>query len=130
MGGTRKNLSLNGIPWEEMRRLMETDARVSNEEMTSKLLKDGSALTLGHLDNDYAFLLTLSGWKLNSYKIFSIHYEIAIKNTQGIEVSKEKGRIFSSKEERTPAFSFVIQNNCEAHWQSRLSLPAGNDLSQ
>jgi hypothetical protein len=130
MGGTRKNLSLNGIPWEEMRRLMETDARVANEEMTSKLLKDGSVLTLGHLDNDYAFLLTLSGWKLNSYKIFSIHYEIAIKNTQGIEVSKEKGRIFSSKEERTPAFSFIIQNNCEAQWKSRLSLPAGNDLSQ
>jgi hypothetical protein len=82
------------------------------------------------LDNDYAFLLTLSSWKLNSYKIFSIHYEIAIKNTHGIEVSKEKGRIFSPKEERAPAFSFIIQNNCEDHWQSRLSLPAGNDLSQ
>jgi hypothetical protein len=46
MGGIRKNLSLNRIPWEEMRRLMETDARVANEEMTSKLLKDGTVRLL------------------------------------------------------------------------------------
>jgi hypothetical protein len=64
------------------------------------------------------------------HRYYFIHFRTSssvrpVRNVVSLLLKIEKDRILPH-----PAFSFIIQNNCEAHWQSRLSLPAGNDLSQ